>query len=55
MPQPSEEDKMAGQNIKFLLCCANGAGSSLMAQMALQKVLKKVGIKPGKVHHCPLS
>ena len=55
MPQPGEEDKMAGQNIKFLLCCANGAGSSLMAQMALQKVLKKVGIKPGKVHHCPLS
>jgi len=25
------------------------------AQMALEKVLKKNNIKPGKVHHCPLS
>lgn len=46
---------MTGQNMKFLVCCANGSGSSLMAQMALEKVLKKNGIKPGKVHHCPLS
>ena len=46
---------MAGQNLKFLVCCANGAGSSLMAQMALEKVLKKNGITAGKIHHCPLS
>lgn len=46
---------MASQNLKFLVCCANGSGSSLMAQMALEKTLKKYGIKPGKVHHCPLS
>lgn len=46
---------MASQNLKFLVCCANGSGSSLMAQMALEKALKKYGIKPGKVHHCPLS
>lgn len=39
----------------FLVCCANGAGSSLMAQLALEKVLKKHNIKAGKVHHCPLS
>ena len=46
---------MTNQNLKFLVCCANGSGSSLMAQMALEKVLKKNNIKPGKVHHCPLS
>ena len=32
---------MTNQNLKFLVCCANGSGSSLMAQMALEKVLKK--------------
>lgn len=42
-------------NLKFLVCCANGAGSSLMAQLALEKVLKKNNITPAKVHHCPLS
>lgn len=46
---------MANQNLKFLVCCANGSGSSLMAQMTLEKVLKNNGIKPAKVHHCPLS
>ena len=46
---------MTNQNLKFLVCCANGSGSSLMAQMALEKVLKKNNIKPGEVHHCPLA
>ncbi len=46
---------MAGKNLSFLVCCANGAGSSLMAQMTLEKVLKKHNIKPLKVHHCALS
>jgi PTS system ascorbate-specific IIB component len=38
-----------------MVCCANGAGSSLMMKMTMQKVLDKVGIKPAKVHHCALS
>ena len=42
-------------NASFMVCCANGAGSSLMMKMTLDKVLKKLGIKPGKVHHCALS
>lgn len=46
---------MASKNLSFLVCCANGAGSSLMAQMTLEKVLKKHNIKPTKVHHCALS
>ncbi len=46
---------MAKENMSFLVCCANGAGSSLMMKMTMQKVLDKLGIKPGKVHHCALS
>ena len=46
---------MANQNIKFLVCCANGAGTSLVARRTLEKVLKQAGIRPGMVHHCPLS
>ena len=46
---------MAKENMSFLVCCANGAGSSLMMKMTMQKTLDKVGIKPGKVHHCALS
>lgn len=46
---------MAKDNMSFLVCCANGAGSSLMMKMTMQKALDKVGIKPGKIHHCALS
>lgn len=46
---------MAKDNMSFLVCCANGAGSSLMMKMTMMKMLEKVGIKPGKVHHCALS
>lgn len=46
---------MAKDNMSFLVCCANGAGSSLMMKMTMQKVLDKVGLKPGKIHHCALS
>ena len=46
---------MAKENMSFMVCCANGAGSSLMMKMTMQKVLDKLGIKAGKVHHCALS
>jgi len=46
---------MAKANMNFMVCCANGAGSSLMMKMTLEKVLKKLDIKPGKIHHCALS
>lgn len=46
---------MAKENMTFLVCCANGAGSSLMMKMTMQKALDKVGLKPDKVHHCALS
>ena len=42
-------------NKSFLVCCANGAGTSLMMKMTLQKVLTKLNIKPGRIHHCAIS
>jgi PTS system ascorbate-specific IIB component len=42
-------------NKKMMVCCANGAGSSLMMKMTLQKVLNKHNIKPSTLHHCALS
>ena len=42
-------------NKKFMVCCANGAGSSLMMKMTLQKVLTKLNVKPAGLHHCSLS
>lgn len=46
---------MSKENLSFMVCCANGAGSSLMMKMTLQKVLTKLGIRPGRLHHCALS
>ncbi|MDK2809026.1 MAG: ascorbate system component [Clostridiales bacterium] len=46
---------MGKENLTFLVCCANGAGTSLMMKMTMQKVLDKVGLKPAKVHHCSIS
>ena len=43
------------ENFSVMVCCANGAGSSLMLKQTMQKVLDKNGLKPGKVHHCALS
>ena len=42
-------------NKKFLVCCANGAGSSLMMKMTLQKVLNKYGAAGARVHHCAIT
>ena len=42
-------------NKSFLVCCANGAGTSLMMKMTMQKVLTKLGIQPGSIHHCAIS
>ena len=33
-------------NASFMVCCANGAGSSLMMKMTLEKVLKKLPTTP---------
>lgn len=39
----------------FLVSCANGAGTSLMMKLTLDKVIKRNNIQATKVHHCALS
>jgi len=46
---------VAGRNLNFLVCCANGGGTSLMCKMSLQRALDRLGIKPAKLHHCALA
>lgn len=41
--------------MKILVCCANGAGTSLMMKMTVEKVIKALDLKVGKLHHCSLS
>ena len=42
-------------NKKFMVCCANGAGSSLTMKMTLEKVIEKVDAEPAVIHHCSIS
>lgn len=41
--------------LNILVCCANGAGTSLMMKMTTEKVVKSLNINLGKIHHCSLS
>ncbi len=40
---------------KILVACGNGAGSSLMIKLKVEKVLKEMGITISKMHHCAVS
>ncbi len=41
--------------LKILVACANGAGTSLMMKMRVEKATKDLGIKVQTIHHCSLS
>lgn len=43
------------KDISFMVCCANGAGSSDLLKRTLLKVLSKEGIKPSNLMHCAVS
>lgn len=40
---------------KILVACANGAGTSLMMKMTVERVANKIGLPIEKIHHCALS
>ena len=40
---------------RLLACCANGAGSSLMMENAIKKVMTRNNIKPAELRHCPVA
>jgi Phosphotransferase system, galactitol-specific IIB component len=41
--------------LNILVACANGAGTSLMMKMTVEKVIASMDLKVGKLHHCSLS
>ena len=41
--------------VKILVVCANGAGTSLMMKMRVEKATKDLGIQVQTIHHCSLS
>ena len=41
--------------MKVLVACANGAGTSLMMKMRVEKACKDLGIEVSNIHHCSLS
>lgn len=38
-------------DMKLMVCCANGAGSSLMMKLTVQKVLDKLRLTPAALDH----
>ncbi len=45
---------MAGK-LKLLVCCGNGAGTSMMIKLNVEKVTKKMGLQVQEIHHCAVS
>jgi PTS system ascorbate-specific IIB component len=40
---------------KIIVSCANGAGTSLMMKMTVEKVTGELGIPVQTIHHCSLA
>lgn len=45
---------MAGK-LKLMVCCGNGAGTSMMIKLNVEKVTKKMGLDVQDIHHCAIS
>jgi PTS system ascorbate-specific IIB component len=43
------------KNVKILVACTNGAGTSLMMKMSVEKATKELGIPVEKIHHCAMA
>jgi PTS system ascorbate-specific IIB component len=43
------------KNLKILVACANGAGTSLMMKMSVEKATEELGIPVEKIHHCAMA
>ena len=41
--------------VKILVACANGAGTSLIMKMRVEKATKDLGNQVQTIHHCTLS
>lgn len=45
---------MSGK-LKLLVCCGNGAGTSMMIKLNVEKATKKMGLEVQDIHHCAIS
>ena len=43
------------KNLKIIVACTNGAGTSLMMKMSVEKATKQLGVPVEKIHHCALA
>ena len=43
------------KKLKILVCCGNGAGTSMMIKMNVEKVVKKLGLDVQEIYHCAVS
>ena len=43
------------KNLNIIVACANGAGTSLMMKMSVEKAAKELNVPVGKLHHCALA
>lgn len=41
--------------LRILVACANGAGTSLMMKMRVEKAIKDLNLQVSQIHHCSLS
>lgn len=41
--------------LKLLVCCGNGAGTSMMIKLNVEKAVKKLGLDVQQIHHCAIS
>jgi PTS system ascorbate-specific IIB component len=43
------------KKLKILVACANGAGTSLMMKMSVEKAVIELALPLEKIHHCALA
>jgi PTS system ascorbate-specific IIB component len=43
------------KKLKILVACANGAGTSLMMKMSVEKAVRELELPLEKIHHCALA
>ena len=43
------------KKLKILVACANGAGTSLMMKMTVEKAAGELNLPVEKIHHCALA
>lgn len=43
------------KKLRILVCCGNGAGTSMMIKMNVEKAVKKLGLDVQEIYHCAVS